>query len=169
MRTLMSLYRVTGKRAYLEPIPRAIAYYRRSRLPEGGLARFYELKSNRPLYFTREYKLTYDDSDLPTHYAFKVGDWVEKIAAQYERLLLQPWQPKSARADLQVPRISPSLEQRVRRVMDGLDARGAWVESGSLRYHGAGDETARIIRCRTFASNVRLLASYVAAVRQQAD
>jgi hypothetical protein len=53
--TLLVLHRETGRPKYLEPIPRALAYYRRSRLPDGRLARFYELGSNRPLYFTRDY------------------------------------------------------------------------------------------------------------------
>jgi hypothetical protein len=55
----------------LEPVPRAIAYLKRSRLPDGRLARFYELRTNRPLYFTKDYKLTFSDADVPTHYAFK--------------------------------------------------------------------------------------------------
>src|SRR5690606_27390840 len=71
MQTLMLLYRRTGDDRYLKPIPRAIAYYRSSLLPDGRLARFYELKTNRPLYFTKDYQLTYDDGDMPTHYGFK--------------------------------------------------------------------------------------------------
>ena len=61
----MKIYRVTGDKKYLEPIPRALAYLKKSRLPDGRLARYYELKTNRPLYMTRdgdEYSLTYDDS-----------------------------------------------------------------------------------------------------------
>ena len=86
MRILLHVYRETGDAKYLEPIPRALAYLRRSRLPDGRLARFYELETNRPLYFTKDYRLTYDDSDMPTHYAFKVGDRTDSIAREYERL-----------------------------------------------------------------------------------
>ena len=71
MRTLMVLYRETGNRKYLEPLPRALAYLKRSALPpvanpseirrraSGGrpqatvLARFYELQTNRPLYISK--------------------------------------------------------------------------------------------------------------------
>src|SRR3954470_19083766 len=49
MRILLRVYRETGDARYLEPIPRALAYLRRSRLPDGRLARFYELETNRPL------------------------------------------------------------------------------------------------------------------------
>ncbi len=34
-------------------MPPAIKYLHRSRLPDGRLARFYELKTNKPLYLTR--------------------------------------------------------------------------------------------------------------------
>jgi len=169
LRTLMMLYRETGKKKYIEPIPRAFEYYRRSRLPEGGLARFYELKTNRPLYFTREYVLTYDDGDLPTHYAFKVGDWVQGVARQYEQLAkIPPQDLKPSRATYR-PRLSESLEERVREVIMGLDDRGAWVEDGRLKYHGAEDDTGRIIDSRTFINNLRVLSTYLAAVNSQEE
>lgn len=69
MRALLLLYRETGHQKYLEPIPRALAYYKRSRLPDVAnpsevrrracrpgapcIARFYELQTNRPLYITK--------------------------------------------------------------------------------------------------------------------
>jgi PelA/Pel-15E family pectate lyase len=71
MRTLLVLYRETGNRKYLDALPRALAYLKRSALPPvenpseirrrtlAGrsdrmvLARFYELQTNRPLYITK--------------------------------------------------------------------------------------------------------------------
>src|SRR3954471_5458077 len=72
MGILLDLYRETGNPRYLEPVPRALKYLQDSRLPDGRLARFYELKTNRPLYFPKDYQLTYSDDDTPTHYAFKI-------------------------------------------------------------------------------------------------
>ncbi len=86
LRLLLTLYRETGNPKFLAPIPRALDWFRRSRLPDGRLARFYELRTNRPLYFTKDYQVTYDDADVPTHYAFKVADGTEAIARDYERL-----------------------------------------------------------------------------------
>ena len=51
--TLMKIYRTTGDKKYLEPIPRALAYLKKSLLPDGRLARYYEMQTNRPLYMTR--------------------------------------------------------------------------------------------------------------------
>jgi hypothetical protein len=69
MRILLTLYRETGDKRFLEPIPRALAYLRSSGLPEDPnaserkrrscppgtlcLARFYELKTNRGLFITK--------------------------------------------------------------------------------------------------------------------
>jgi hypothetical protein len=53
IRTLLTIFRRTGKEKYLAPVPKALDYLERSQLPDGRLARFYELKSNRPLYFTK--------------------------------------------------------------------------------------------------------------------
>ena len=74
MQILLELYLAYGEPRFLEPIPRALAWAKAAQLPDGRMARFYELQTNRPLYFTREYALTYSDADLPTHYAFKVGN-----------------------------------------------------------------------------------------------
>ena len=69
MRILLTLYRETGDKRFLEPVPRAIAYLRASGLPEDPnaserkrrscppgslcLARFYELRTNKGLFITK--------------------------------------------------------------------------------------------------------------------
>jgi len=166
MRVLMRLYRETGQRKFIEPIPRALDYFRRSRLPDGRLARFYELRTNKPLYFTEDYQLTYDDDDMPTHYAFKVGDRTESVAREYERLakldlaaLKKPAKPASPH------KAGPALIAEVKKAITAQDARGRWVEGGGLKYHRPKDETARIISCATFIHHVQTLSRYLAAER----
>ncbi len=167
MRTLLQVYTQTGERRFLDPVPPAIAYFRRCRLPNGQLARFYELKTNRPLFFTKQYVLTYQDDDLPTHYAFKVGDGTEKIARQYDQIAkLDPAElgQRARQAFVrEEPRGKPSasLIASVRKVIDSLDAHGRWVEDGRLKYHGDDDPTRRIIDCRTFIRNVQVLSEYL--------
>jgi hypothetical protein len=69
MRVLLTLFRETGDRRFLEPIPRAVAYLRGSALPDDPdaparkrracpagtpcLARFYELKTNKGLFISK--------------------------------------------------------------------------------------------------------------------
>ena len=164
MRALLQLYRETGDRKYLEPIPRAVAYFRRSQLPGGRLARFYELKTNKPLYFTKKYELTYRDDDLPTHYGFKVGSGMDSIEREYQRLLkVDP--SELGRARSRSPRKASRSEiARVKLGVAALDQQGRWVEQGRLRYHGDDDPTRRVIDCRTFIGNVGILSSYLATV-----
>ncbi len=167
LRILLRLYAETGDKKYLEPIPRALAYLQRSRLSDGRLARFYELKTNTPLYFNKKYELTYSDSDMPTHYGFKVSDGTETIQRDYERLSkLDPAELPGRKpvAKLKKPsRASDSLVMQTRSLIAALDERGAWVEEGQLKAQGEGDTTRRIIDCRTFIKNVGVLSSYLAS------
>ncbi len=163
IRTLLRLYQETGERRFLEPIPRALAYYRGSALPDGKLARFYELKTNRPLFFTRAYELTYDDSDMPTHYAFKIGNWVDSVSRQYEQIAASTPNSRAPSSPSRRPRMTESLQRRASSIIDALDDRGAWVEAGKLKYHGEDDDTREVIDCRTFINNIRVLGTYLAA------
>jgi hypothetical protein len=153
LRALLLLYRETGERKYLEPIPQALEYLRRSRLPDGKLARFYELRTNKPLYFTKDYELTYDDSDPPQHYAFKVPDDTEQIRREYERLKTDR-KPAS-------PKPPGNLDPQAKRIIAAQDARGRWVESGRLRHHGPNDPETNVIRTATFIRNVETLSRYL--------
>ncbi len=165
METLLRLARDTGDRKYLEPLPRALDYYRRSLLPDGRLARFYELRSNRPLYFTRAYELTYSDADVPTHYAFKVGSRLDRIAAEYGRLKDADLKALAAEDKDEIPTLTKGLVAQARAAAAALDARGRWVEEGSLKYHKA--PPGRIIDCATFARHAGALSRYLAALKKK--
>ncbi len=168
MSTLMRLYRETGEPKYLEPIPRAVEYYRSLLLEDGQLARFYELGTDRPLFFTKDYQLTYSDADMPTHYGFKVGSKLDTIEREYQRLVRQP-PPKVAdgprKERVETPRLTDSLAKDAEKTIAALDERGAWVEQGRLRYHGDEDPTREVIDSRTFAENLLVLARYIAAAQ----
>jgi hypothetical protein len=160
IRMLLRLYRETGDETWLRPIPRALAYYRRCELPDGTLARFYEMATNRPLYFTRDYRLTYDPADVPDHYAFTVPSWAEEMERAYHRA--RDAEPAVLRAGLRAPPVTCTPAQ-ARSLIDTLDSRGAWVETKRLRYFGDDDTTTRVIDCATFAENVVRLAAYAGA------
>lgn len=160
LRVLMDLYKQTGDEKYLKPIPAAVDYLKRSRLPDGRVARFYELRTNRPLYFTKEYELTYDDGDLPTHYSFKNGSSLDHIQSEYERLTsteyVSPVKPSP-----RVPKMTDELAAAATTVVAEMDPRGAWVTRGRLKTYDDGQEN--VIECRTFVKNVEILARFIAA------
>lgn len=169
LEALMRLYRVTGNKKYLEPIPAAIAWLKKSALPDGRLARFYEFQTNKPLYFViqedgREV-MTYSSDKLPTHYGFIVSSRVKKIEAEYDKLLKSPPEKEISKTAAKRPsKVSDETVAIVRKVIGNLDARGSWVEQGKLRTykkHPEGD----VIRSQTFIDNVRVLCRYLEATR----
>src|SRR6266542_3327315 len=117
MKILLVLYRDTGKRKYLEAVGPALSYLEHSLLPpadkpsearrrfrpgEPVLARFYELRTNRPLYITKGtmirgkgvgtirpdgYQISYTDESVITHYGVLTsGAQLAEIRKSYEGL-----------------------------------------------------------------------------------
>lgn len=150
---LLALYGETGNTRYLDPVPRAIEYLRESLLPEGHLSRFYELQTNRPIYFDREYAITYRAEDMPSHYGFLRESRLDAIEAEYERLVAE---------GACEPPASPPSPDEVAAIINAMDERGAWIERGVLDAWDREPETG-IISSATFIANVRALAAYVEA------
>ncbi len=167
MRTLIKIAEYTGDEKYIEPLPAAFDWYDRSELSKitgkdkGKWARFYELGTNKPLYFTRgTYLLTYDDSDMPTHYAFK-GAWSTKsvrdaYAAIQEKGLAQyiedrKRKPLSAEAKR---RRAEGMEEQVQGIIAAQSAVGYWAK---------GD----MIDMQTFERNIQTLATYLRMVNDR--
>ena len=125
LETLMRICVATGDKKYIEPIPRALAWLKRSRLSDGRLARYYELETNRPLYMVRrgdKYTLTNDDSDLPKHYGWKTESRLEDIERDFRELSTGERLPKSSLTG------RPTAAQ-VRKIIDDLDPAGRWIST----------------------------------------
>ena len=154
IRTLLEVYRYTGDDKYLKPIPTALAYLKRSEISQGQLARFYELKTNRPLYFNRQYELTYDDSDMPTHYGFKIASKVDSLRSQYNKLVATQWtKPPSLLSSSRKP-----SDKEVRRIIDTQDSRGAWLTPSGMRYHKTNEPAIEMART---VKHLETLAAYL--------
>lgn len=157
---LMKIFSFTGDKKYLEPMPRALAYLKKSLLPDGQLARFYELKTNKPLYMSRKgkvYTLTYDDSDLPTHYSFKVKSKLDKLEKKFQDAQKQQEFPKSE-TPLKVSEI------QVVKIISKLDFKGRWISvSQGERLTGQPKfkPGSNFISSKVFFENIETLCNYL--------
>lgn len=115
---LLLVHRLTGDAKYLEPIPRALAYLKRSLLPDGHLSRYYELRTNKPLYMTDDYKLTFDDSNLPQHYGWKTDSRLEAIEKAFA----------AAKAGAS-PAPMPIDAEQVQQILSALDTESRWIST----------------------------------------
>ncbi len=153
LETLLKIAEHTKDKRYLVPIPRALEYLRKSQLPNGQLARFYELHTNKPLYMDSKYQLTYGDSDLPSHYGWKVPSRLDKIEKAYKSF----GQESSSKPK----KVDPA---HVRQVLADLDEQGRWVST----YHGeklTGQpkfaEGQKYLSSKVFINNIKVLSAYL--------
>lgn len=127
MRTLLRIAHCTGDNSFLEPVVPGVKYLESSLLPDGRLARYYEMKTNRPLYMERSGKVytpTFDDSNLPDHYGWKTTPELEQIKLAY-----------GAAAKGESPDAlfeAPVTTEKVKAILAALDSEGRWVS----RYAG---------------------------------
>jgi hypothetical protein len=153
---LLELHLATGDRRYLEAIAPAAAWLERVRLPDGQWARFYELRTDRPLYMTRDYRLTYADDDTPTHYGFKGTFGLPAVLDAYQAIAARGREAWLARASAPVDRaaVVAELAGPVESLVDALTPEGYWIDH-------------EMIRSEAFIDHLDVLARYIAAVRER--
>ena len=164
--TLLLIHALTGDDKYLTPIPEALAWQEQSLLPDGRLARYYELQTNRPLYMNRDgvkYFLTYDDKDLPDHYGWKSESRIPELRRAYAAV--RAGQSAAGAAEETVT--ARSLETDAQRIIADLDAQGRWVSTfagerlvGQPKFK-PGE---KYLSSEVFSANVTLLSRYLAAL-----
>jgi hypothetical protein len=156
LKALIVIARATKDLRYLEPIPRSLEYLRSCELPDGRLARYYELQTNKPLYMNRRgkvYSLTHDDSDLPSHYGWKIDPELDEIEAALKR-----------RGDLQ--KDVPS-DRKIREIVAALDAEGRWLSTAKAGQAFVGQAKIkpgdRYLPSAVFAKNVEAICDWLSA------
>ena len=162
--TLMQLYHETGEEKYYKATLPAINWLKKSQLEPGKVARFYELETNRPLYFERRgnvYTLTHDlGPRLPDHYGFILDVNLDRMLAAYQQCAEHGPRPRGDRVVSHL--ITDGFASRVQSVIDSLDERGAWTEVGWVRNAEAKKVVPDdgIIESKTFVKNFGLLTDY---------
>jgi len=158
LETLITIARYTGQKKYLELIPRALEYFKRCLLPDGTIARYYELKTNKPLYMDNRYQLTHDDSAAPGHYGWKQRARFDQIQKDYQAALSGSTLSKER-----------PTEADVRRIIKELDPQGRWISTyAGERLVGQPEfrQGFQFISSAVLARNVEVLSDYIASQRR---
>jgi hypothetical protein len=158
-----------GEDKYLHAVEPAIKWFKDSSLSKDRWARFYELKTNKPLYFTKNYKLGYTDDDLPTHYGFQSSFGVRSMINYYEKVKMMG-RKKFLVAQVRAPlsgeqRVAraKAMEKQVQEIVAAQDDKGRWITRKKLETRGMtfGDR----IETSVFIGNMRVLSAYLALLK----
>jgi PelA/Pel-15E family pectate lyase len=159
MEALIQIAAITKDQRYLSPIPESLKFFREKCLiGEGQFSRFYELQTNKPLFMNRNYELTYDDGDVPTHYGWKVKSKLDQIEKHYQQV-------RDGKAlDSGKSKVS---EKEVARILETMDPQGRWVKvveteilSGTKLKKGD-----RYLSSQDFINNMKKLAIFVKGIK----
>lgn len=136
--TLFEIWIATGEEKYRATIPAALDWLEKSRLPDGQWARFYELHTNKPLYCEAEtYALTYDGSNTPSHYGFKIEGGMmgkierlrEALAKPRDEVLASRKGPESAERWLKAAR---NVRGKVKTALEDQNKDGVWTDDDEI-------------------------------------
>lgn len=172
MWALLKLAAATGDKKYLPPVAKAITYLRRVLLPGNKLARFYELNTNKPLYFERGpggkgFELTYSDQKASSNYGWVWDSELDALQATGSRI---------ARGETVVfPRVekerwsTPPTDADIATLLKEQAANGSWpvtdAERGWMRdANGKKTQpTGGVIYSLDFVQNVQALSAWLKA------
>ena len=166
MLALLKIAAASGDNALAVPVVAGVKYLERSLLPDGQLARYYELGTNKPLYMQRAgkgYELTHDDSALPDHYGWKNAAQLGLLKDAYRALL--------AERPLEEVTGPPAVDAgTVAKIVAALDDKGRWItvhDGGETRLVGQPKfaEGEEYLSSAVFAQNLTILSRYLAAAK----
>jgi len=152
MMALLEIAKFTGDKKYLAPIIPGVKYLEGSLMADGRLARYYELKNNKPLYMERKgdvYSLTNDDSNLPNHYGWKNPNRLDLIKDAYRRGVTVEDTP---------------IDRSPEEIVKSLDDEGRWISrySGELLVgQPKFKEGEEYISSKIFSENLEILSRFL--------
>jgi uncharacterized protein YyaL (SSP411 family) len=166
LQVLVEVYRETGDKKYLRSGERAFAWLRRSKLPNGKWARFYEIGTNNDLYCTADGEIMRDVNRARPGYSWQGNYFSESLERLYSQLLAAPVADREAFFTVSKPD-NRRLQERAKRSMQRLDAQGRWVDGMSSSYRVNYEKTVGdagdvgMIHSGTFCANANAILDYL--------
>ena len=154
LRTLLDLYLATGESRFLQALPAAKKWLDAAKIAEGRWARFYELKTDKPIYGDRDGQVYYDLAKISEErrkgYSWQSDYGISAVLRDYRLLDGLGWVDYQRRS----AQITPlgSLRPKVQDLLASLDEQGRWVREGR-------------IHVEDYVRNVRLLCDFLALSR----
>ncbi len=163
LNVMLDVYKETNDLKYLGVGQAAFEWLHNSKLPNGKWARFYELKSNRPLYCTPEGEIVFDVALARPGYSWQGNYFSPSLEKTYKELLSgsakSPDKPKTIKRRVALKEVEPYLES--------LDKQGRWIsqmESSAQKQYqdNIGDpDGIGIIQSGVFVRNAGRLLDYL--------
>jgi len=133
--SLLDLAAYTKDKRYLEPIPDALAWMEKVRLPSGLWPRFVELGTNHPLYYDRGRIRVNSTDDLQierrTGYTYE-PDLKEALSEASNRFHLTCQALSGGSPIASENQSKPVSEDLIREIVSAQDEQGRWVSQGAL-------------------------------------
>ncbi|HEY1170727.1 MAG TPA: pectate lyase [Verrucomicrobiae bacterium] len=173
IRALIRLHLETGDAKYIEPIPRALAWYKRSEIAPNKWARYYELTSNKPIYGDRDGKIYYRLQDISkerqTGYGWESDFNMRRTFLQWDELQKDGREKTAAKrvpkpmSDKTRAEVQSKLAPKVEKAIKDLDTQGRWVTDGKTAQEAKDLKSSRRIETSVFIENMRSLSDYLEA------
>lgn len=164
---LIALHFATGEARFLEPLPRAFAWYDTHRLENGLYARLYEPGTQRPVYGRRDKaEKVYDFAQATGGYGWQ-GDWYPTNAKRWhDRIAAQGMEACRSAYLTEAAHIGAPNAAELRGIIESLSSAGRWeaapTEDELKEHQRAGVAVdLPLIHSGTFCNNAHKLMDYL--------
>ena len=137
IKMLIDMYLEFGDEKYMEPIPRALAWFEKSKLEDGKWARMYELNTNKPIYGDRDRKIHYTLEELSDErrYGYRwQGEYgITPVMAYYDEVKSAGREkyleehPIDYYPKQEFLRNPENLDSEVAKIIETLDSQNRWI------------------------------------------
>jgi len=175
IKTLVDLYLYTNDETYLQPIPYAIAWLKRSKIDDSTWARLYEVGTNKPIYGDRTigdtiiYEYEEVSREERTNYGWQGSGGIPEAIAYYKKVV-KPSSESDIAGENKLQSVNEynkklkTLKPKVKETIESLDEQNRWLTKRST-FHTED----KMIYSHIFVDNVNLMLDYLELLTKGSD